>query len=325
MEHPEFTFGDSVKYLANIANVPLKISIERTKILRDVMSIYRQNLLEEPKAQQFLLDRGITQDTWFKANIGFARGIPEGIPLKDLKDVGLISEFGFPRFEERIMFALHNTEGNIVHLQGRSLIDASPKYLQLTTDTSYGRYPIGHYLYGEEQFTNQIKSALVCEGIPDTLIAQQLGFTAFGMIGNNFHKQAYKFKDTAELYLIFDNDTASQGKLIQEVYLAQSKIPNTIIKVVTLPKEASVDKMDLNKWFLETNASGDDLQDLLDKAIPAIKLLINSWYPKKHLHYSLIETIVSAPEADTWLGYLSLISDTPRESIDYLAEVIKGT
>jgi DNA primase len=279
-------------------------------------------------AREFLLNRGITEETWFKANLGFAAGVPEGIPNKDLLSVGLVLPQTFsPVLENRIVFAIHDQSCNIVHLQGRTLgLDwrAEQKYMQLSRDTPNGVYPISHYLHGEEQLADRIDYAFLNEGIPDSLIMRQMGFYSFGTIGNQgFHAHAYKLNKLKRLYVVMDNDEASQSKVASELARLQAKLPNTDVYNVTLPKEPGQDKMDTNEWYLKHRPSKYQFIEVVDQvAEPATKLVIDTWCDNKHKHYQIAEVISTANDPEQWVHYFSMKSGIPKVAINYLITVV---
>lgn len=324
-ERPELNFNEIIEHLANIAGVSTKPPEERTRILTKAMESFREELLENQQAQEFLLTRGITEETWFKANIGFCNGIPNGISMKDLKASGLVTEHNYTYFDKRIVFALHNSAGQIVHLQGRTLgldLMSDRKYLMLPSETALGKFPISHYIYGEEQLSKPIKTAVLCEGIPDALIARQLGVPSFGTIGNQgFHIHGYKLKDLETLFIIMDNDESSQTKLCVEVHKLQAKMPNTQLKIVYLPKASK----DLNEWYLNTQATPSSFQYLLETSSKlALEVLIDSWSSNRLMHYQLVETLASTNNSNYWFELFSKTTNISIDSIRYLASVIKG-
>jgi len=329
MERPEFSFADIVKHLANLGNIPTKPPSKRIEILSKAMADYRGNLRYSSKATKFLLDRGINEETWFKANIGFSMGTPPDISIDDLKSVGLLCSNGDPYFANRIMFAIHDQSCNIIHLQGRTLgldFRSDVKYIQLPKDTTMGSFPISQYLYGEDQLTRDIDTAFINEGIPDSLIVRQLGFTSFATIGNQgFHIHAYKLKRIKRLYIMMDNDSASQDKVVQELARMQSKLPNTEVYNVTLPKEPGEEKMDTNEWYLKHKPSSEQFMDMVKaNAKPAIQLVIDSLSTSINTHYQIAEVLSSTPDPERWVQYFSKKVGWPRVSIDYLLSVVSG-
>ena len=332
LQHPELSFPQIVRQLAAMANIPLKPPKERIDILSRVMAVYRDNLAENPVAQKWLLDRGIREETWFKANIGFAQGLPPGVSLGDLRKVRLLNG-DLPFFESRVVFAVHTRQGEIMHLQGRTLgLDslAERKYLQLPKDSLDGVFPINHYLYGEEQLIGEgiIERAFLCEGVPDSLIARQYDEMAFAVFGKaNFHTHAPKLTRVKTLYVILDNDAASQATALSELQKLQVKAPGTDVRYVLIPRPAGMDKLDVNDWYLLNGKPDAEvfLNLVQTHSRSVVEVVIDRWSKTPGMHPVVVETILQQPDPDRWLYQFAKVSGEPLSAIQYLARIYERT
>lgn len=322
------TFPEAVKILAEMANISTQPPKDRIDILIRAMSSYRNNLKDSKRAQAYLKARGLHEETWFKANLGYANSRPpEGLTRVELEAVGLYNAaWQRLHFKDRIVFAVHNQFCDIVHMQSRALDPEEQrfKYLMLPSDTINGSFPIGHYLHGEEQLMHKPETLFLNEGIPDALTIRQWGLPALAVLGKqSFHIHAYKLQRLAYLYVLMDNDEASQSVLPGELLRMQAKMPRTTIYAVTLPKQQDAKKMDVNQWYLDTGATVDDFQEMIaQNRIPALRLVIDTYAGTKKMHPLLAEAISGNQNEDYWVEYLAHKARVAPDAVRYLIETV---
>ncbi|WP_289128467.1 DNA primase, partial [uncultured Clostridium sp.] len=154
MKDKNLPFIEAVKYLANRANIPLKLGNgEQSQSNRKKELLYKvnveaakfffSNLMNNQNAKEYFLNRGIKEETIKKFGLGYAndswnslmfylrkKGINDGL----LEEAGLISvnkEKGrkYDRFRNRVMFPVFDYQGKVIGFGGRVLDDSKPKYL----------------------------------------------------------------------------------------------------------------------------------------------------------------------------------------------------
>ncbi len=233
-------FFEALKILADRAGVILTNS-EKNKeesrliaILKDVTEHFEKNLHNSPEAKQYLLERGLTEETMKTFHIGYAKNewrdlfillASKGYQPEEMEAAGIMikTEKGYyDRFRGRVMFPIRNVSGATVGYSGRilpSLVDpsvAQGKYVNTPETALYHKSKIlfGYDTAKKEMSTS--KSVVVVEGQMDLCMSYQAGIhntvavsgTAFTDEHINLIK---RFCDT--VVLSFDADTAGQSAL----------------------------------------------------------------------------------------------------------------
>jgi DNA primase len=325
MAEDGLSYGQAVRKLAAMAGVSLTPDQDRINVLSKAMDYYRDTLELHQPAQDWLLARGIEKRMWFQANIGYAVGVPEGIPLDELASERLVYEGSWnPYMNERIIFGFHTHKGEIVHMQGRNLTGEEPKYLTLPMTTDTGTYPITDFLYGEEFLRDIREDAFLLEGPPDTLIVRQYELAAFGITGNDrFSHHAYKLTRAKRLWSILDNDMASRSKALPKLLEMQARMPDTEVYDVILPKPPGQQKQDVNSWYLDNGRPSASVftEMVRDCGRPVIQSAIDTWGQDDDRHELLVDLINTQRRPDKWLRYLSKVSGEPLICLNYLARI----
>lgn len=120
----------------------------------------------------------------------------------------------------QIIFPVFDKNNNLITLLKRSI----------DTKTFYIEKSISKPLYGFDQILkNNIKTAVVTEGLIDTLLGNQYGMPTFGTLGKPSDEQISQINnsDLTTLYLMFDNDEA--GRSFKKMF--HEKISNRIFLV----------------------------------------------------------------------------------------------
>lgn len=233
-------FFEALKILADRAGVSLKDS-ERNKeesrliaLLKDATEHFEKNLKSSPEAKQYLLERGMTEETIGIFHIGYAKNewrdlfialAAKGYQPEEMEAAGIMikTEKGYyDRFRGRVMFPIRNVSGATVGYSGRilpSLVDpsiAQGKYVNTPETALYHKSKI---LFGYDTAKKRMaetKQAIVVEGQMDLCMSYQAGVhntvavsgTAFTDEHINLIK---RFCDT--VILSFDTDQAGQNAL----------------------------------------------------------------------------------------------------------------
>lgn len=237
MEYENYTFVESLKYLADRAGITLP-EREYSEGERRRLDL-RNRLLEVNKeaakyyyfqlksdrgqvARNYLITRGITEDTLKTFGLGYANRFSDdlynylkGLQYEDefLKQTGLVSfdeiRGGHDKFWDRIMFPIMDVNNKVVGFGGRIMGDGMPKYLNSPETVMFDKSRI---LYGLNIARRSRESYfLICEGYMDVMALHQAGFTnAVAALGTAFtesHANLIK-RYTKEVLLTFDNDNA---------------------------------------------------------------------------------------------------------------------
>jgi DNA primase len=173
--------------------------------------------------------------------------------LDILKTIGLIdSKNRFVFTKNKIILPLI-ADNKIISLRARFFDNGIAEPKQITTTFSYSKYKslqgIGGQLFNED-ILKTIKAdekVYLCEGEFDTMIAEQNGLKAIGLLGaSNFNTETIKRLKDFDLIICFDNDKAGKE---QSYKIADEfkKITKRDAKINILPKEAK----DLTEFFIK--------------------------------------------------------------------------
>lgn len=231
-------FFEALKILADRAGVSLK-DTERNKeesrlisLLKDATEHFEKNLQSSPEAKQYLLERGLTDETIKTFHVGYAKNewrdlfialAAKGYQPEEMEAAGIMikTEKGFyDRFRGRVMFPIRNVSGATVGYSGRilpSLVDpsiAQGKYVNTPETALYHKSKILFGYDTAKKEMSQTKQVVVVEGQMDLCMSYQAGVhntvavsgTAFTDEHINLIK---RFCDT--VILSFDSDSAGQA------------------------------------------------------------------------------------------------------------------
>ncbi len=203
-------FKGALKVLALRAGVPLESwnkeeQTEKDKLfslMESATIFYENSFLENEDAQDYLKNRGITNETRKAFRIGYApqtevfgwRFLTDAMRKKGYSDKELIanglskqkeeSKSGdiYDRFRDRVMFPIGDTSGRIIAFSGRILHDDGSgnqggKYINSPETPIFRK---GSTLYGLDKAKFEIRKrdfAILVEGQMDLVLSHQAGFT----------------------------------------------------------------------------------------------------------------------------------------------------
>lgn len=239
-------FFEALKILADRAGVQLldgqknKEDTRLIALLKDATDHFEKNLKNSPEAMQYLIERGLTDETIKHFHVGYAKNewrdlfiylVSRNYSPEEIEQAGLTikaqDEFGntkgwYDRFRGRIMFPIRNVSGATVGYSGRilpSLVDptvAQGKYVNTPETALYHKSKI---LFGYDTAKKkmaELRSVIVVEGQMDLCMSYQAGVhhtvAVSGTAFTDEHIHVIKrFCDT--VILSFDTDTAGQNAL----------------------------------------------------------------------------------------------------------------
>ena len=268
MKDKNLPFIEAVKYLANRANIPLKLgngeqsqSNRKKELLYkvnvEVAKFFFSNLMNNQNAKEYFLNRGIKEETIKKFGLGYAndswnslmfylrkKGINDGL----LEEAGLISvnkEKGrkYDRFRNRVMFPVFDYQGKVIGFGGRVLDDSKPKYLNSPETLVFQK---GTNLYGLNFALKHNMSEryfVIVEGYMDLISLHQYGITnVVASLGTALTiNQARLLKRYADKVVIsYDADLAGQMATLRGLEILRTA--GFDVRVLSIPQGKDPDE-----------------------------------------------------------------------------------
>ncbi|WP_243166203.1 DNA primase [Acetobacterium fimetarium] len=292
MEIEKLPFVDALKFLAARVNLVLpekhneqedQQAYEKKKRLydlhRDAANYYYRCLKTNQSGIEYLLKRGISQETIKTFGLGYATADwdrlfgflkTKGYSIEEIIASGLVlvseNNHHYDRFRNRIMFPIVNPRGQIVGFGGRIMAgDAKgPKYLNspetLIFSKSYELYNLNHC----KKFIDEGR-ILIVEGYMDVISLYEKGIkntvAALGTAFTAFHGKILE-RYANEVVLTFDGDSA--GAAATEKAMNILKNTNLNVKIVILPEKDDPDSYVQKYGF-------DGFNDLVSNALTIIE------------------------------------------------------
>ncbi|MFH1509817.1 MAG: DNA primase [Candidatus Nealsonbacteria bacterium] len=322
-------FGDALRILAQKAGVELKSqSPEYAKLKSERERLYEvcewaakffEKQFQEGKsgkeAKDYLLKRGITEESLKKWRVGYApdawQSLSDFLTSKNYKKeemekAGLALTSGkgslHDRFRGRIIFPIFDLNSQVIGFGGRVFKDKDKnevaKYVNTPQTILYDKSRV---LYGLDKAKVEIRKkdhCILVEGYVDVIMVSQAGFenvvSTSGTALTPFQLKILK-RYTENLYTAFDMDMAGDAATKRGIDLAQAQEFN--IKVIILPDgldPADMVSKDAKEWekrveegksildfYFETTFNRFDLnsadgeQKIIKTLLPVIKKIPN--------------------------------------------------
>ena len=297
-------FYEALMILADRAGVQLSSFRKEEKekethlitILSKASKHYINNLENSIEAKKYLGERGLTDDTIKKFNIGFSLGNregwvdifsflnKEGYTKEEMIGSGLVikkenEDRYFDRFRGRVMFPIKNTFGNVVGFSGRILPllenEKTAKYINSPETEVYHKSKI---LYGYDLAKKSIadkKEVILVEGPMDLIMSHQVGVenivaTSGTAITEDQIKILKRFSD--KVLLSFDQDSAGDAAMKKCALLSLYGG----LDVFVIPKKEDV--KDIADLII--NFGGEVWEDLISKREHLIEYITNDIFSK---------------------------------------------
>jgi len=279
MEYDHASFVEAVEDLATRAGLevpregggaaPQQPHDELYVALERAALFFRQSLGGEPRAREYLTQRGLTADIIQRFGIGFAPArwdalldrygtsdeerqvlLRAGLIIERQADADRGQTPGFyDRFRDRVMFPIRDTRGRTIGFGGRVLDGSEPKYLNSPETELFHK---GRELYGlfeARQATRSLQRLLVVEGYMDVVSLHLAGVTyavaTLGTATTPDHLQRI-FRLVGEVVFCFDGDRAGraaawralenavgevkQGRQVRFLFLPEGHDPDTLVQ-----------------------------------------------------------------------------------------------
>lgn len=248
-------------------------------------------------ALAYLKNRGLKKETIEFFDIGLAPNqkdalyqtlIQKSFLTSDCIDLGLIKEDQtvYDMFRNRIMFPLHNEEGDIIGFSGRvyeASNDNLAKYMNSPQSQVFEKSDVLYNLNRIKPFVKEKNRLVIFEGFMDVISAYQAGVkegvAVMGTALTEKHIQKLK-KYTNQIILCFDGDQAGQDatkKFIMDLNRAKFEVKVALLE----------EKLDPDDTIKQYGAA--HFKKLIDEAVDANLYLYESF--KKHVSKNQITEI----------------------------------
>jgi DNA primase len=296
METEGVDFSGALETLAQRFGVELEVEAEdpkaaarrqrrdRLQSLVERAAVYYARYLWEAReaadAREYLLGRGLREDTLREFRVGYAPSAWDRMMLasrragftdEELLAVGLAQRSKqrpgqiFDRFRGRIMFPSVDQRGRVVGFGARAMRDAQrPKYLNSAENELYRKR---EQLFGIDLARASAARAgrmILVEGYTDVLALHQAGLSnAVGIMGTSLTEEQVGTLErvVTVLELCLDADRAGQDAMLRAAQLAESR--KLELRVVPLPD--GTDPADLIE-----REGADALRSLVERSAPFI-------------------------------------------------------
>lgn len=351
-------FKGALELLAEKAHVDLpkfspgtpKISKDEKERLKaahaDASKFFVQKLFEKGDAEKvlaYLKSRGMHEATLKTFEVGFA---PDGRDLlyrtllekKHEKDDLLRSTLVLARdsnsqdivdrFRLRLMFPIHDVQGDPIAFGGRALKKGDqPKYLNSAEHELYHKGSVLYNLNRAKAFIKEEDLAVFVEGYFDVMASWQAGVKqVVATSGTALTAEQFKLvkRFTKRVALAFDSDSAGQEALLRAVLTAQAlELELYVIQIPEGKDAADAVKQDPQLWVDAVTARVPYLDFFFEKYKKTLDL--NTPLGKRHFSDSfldLLQGVTHPVERDHYLKLLSKEVGTPVEMLyDYLNQM----
>ena len=208
---------------------------------------------EAAGAREYLLGRGLTEETLREFSVGYAPSAWDrilsasrsaGFSEAELLDAGLVQRSKtrpgsvYDRFRERIMFPSVDARGRVRGFGARAMRDNQrPKYLNTSENELYQKRSQLFGIDHARAVAARVGRMILVEGYTDVLALHQAGLrNAVGIMGTSFtEEQATELERIVRvLELCLDADSAGQDAMLRAAQVAEGR--KLELRVVPLPE-----------------------------------------------------------------------------------------
>ncbi len=314
------SFAEAVQIVANMVGISISVDINKKSnpkyekeynLMNFVLKFYQNNLntQEGSKAVSYLKERGLLENTIkdFEIGCSFDKNMLYNILNKKdyddklLNDLGLINKFDnkvSDVFQNRIMFPIHNLDGQVVGFTARCYLNNdNPKYLNTKETYLFKKGSILFNYHRAKEAIRLNKELIVVEGNMDAIRLYSVGIkNVIALMGTSLTKDQIEGlkKLKCKLILMLDNDNAGEtatynlGNMLEEnnfnfqiVRLSGEKDPDEyIIKngkeamLENIKNAISYNEFKLN--YFKRNKNLNDANDLAEYIKAVIEGLKNT-------------------------------------------------
>lgn len=260
---------EALKINSSVKNEKQKpaLTAKLQKIFNRVIEFYHTTFTESPEPKDYLLRRGIDNNTLFSDyKTGCSNGtllnvLPnDGDIIDQLKEIGILNDKGTEFFYGCVTFPLYDPGGNPAGMYGRRINFKGADHLYLSGKRD------GLFNW---QTVKTHKEIILTESIIDSLTLINAGIKntvpCYGTNGlTDAHLNLFALHETEKVFICFDSDEA--GRKGSESAALKLKSLGIEAGIINLPEEK-----DINDFFLLTADAKNVFTALIRPDDPAVK------------------------------------------------------
>ena len=331
MEHEQFNYPESIRYLANKYNIEIIETAESAENVEErnereslfIINSYALSYFEEiysknDRIKKYLIDRGLSESTIQNFSLGYSNDFQnefyksasnKGYSDNFLEETGLVlsnADKKIDRFRGRIIFPIKSIAGRIVGFGGR-IVDSTKKiakYINSPESKIYNKSKTLYGIYESKQFIVRDDVCLLVEGYMDVIQLHEHGIkNALASSGTSLTKdQIILIKRlTSNIIILFDGDQAGLSASLRSIDMILEEGLN--VKICSFPDGEDPDSfVKKNKKDFMLDYIEKESKDFID-----FKLDINSdFHNDEDKKVALIKNILKS---------ISLIPDSLKQEI----------
>ncbi|MDD2679236.1 MAG: DNA primase [Candidatus Omnitrophica bacterium] len=353
MRYERLDFPEAVEALASRAGVVLPrtenfpgqpssgITTQLYKINELAASFYSANLNAPAglKAKEYLLQRGIRQETISALKLGFApdnwdslinylrsKGVSLGILEKAGLAIGKEGGGFYDRFRNRIIFPIFDIKGRVLGFGARVLDNSLPKYLNSPETAVYTK---GKNLYGFNLAKDGIREndfVAIVEGYLDFILPFQEGLKSVtASLGTALTVEQARFlkRYTHNVVMVYDADTAGELATLRSLDIFIEEEMN--VRVVSLPAGLDPDLFVRKEGIAAFKEKIASAENLFDYKLKVLKSRYNAKEIEGRAKVSglMLETIARFKNAILKSEYLKKLAQELNLKEEALLEEIR--
>ena len=331
MEHEQFNYPESIRYLANKYNIEIIETAESAENVEErnereslfIINSYALSYFEEiysknDRIKKYLIDRGLSESTIQNFSLGYSNDFQNefyksasnmGYSDNFLEETGLVlsnADKKIDRFRGRIIFPIKSIAGRIVGFGGR-IVDSTKKiakYINSPESKIYNKSKTLYGIYESKQFIVRDDVCLLVEGYMDVIQLHEHGIkNVLASSGTSLTKdQIILIKRlTSNIIILFDGDQAGLSASLRSIDMILEEGLN--VKICSFPDGEDPDSfVKKNKKDFMLDYVEKESKDFID-----FKLDINSdFHNDEDKKVALIKNILKS---------ISLIPDSLKQEI----------
>ena len=331
MEHEQFNYPESIRYLANKYNIEIIETAESAENVEKrnereslfIINSYALSYFEEiysknDRIKKYLIDRGLSESTIQNFSLGYSNDSQnefyksasnKGYSDNFLEETGLVlstADKKIDRFRGRIIFPIKSIAGRIVGFGGR-IVDSTKKiakYINSPESKIYNKSKTLYGIYESKQFIVRDDVCLLVEGYMDVIQLHEHGIkNVLASSGTSLTKdQIILIKRlTSNIIILFDGDQAGLSASLRSIDMILEEGLN--VKICSFPDGEDPDSfVKKNKKDFMLDYVEKESKDFID-----FKLDINSdFHNDEDKKVALIKNILKS---------ISLIPDSLKQEI----------